>query len=275
MFSIGTGHQIHNQGCTLRYWVAGDGPPILMIQGVGVHGSGWRPQVESLAQHFRCLWFDNRGIGLSQPAGTPVTVEQMSQDCQAIMDAEGWPAAHVMGHSLGGLVALHLGLTCRSRTLSLALLCTFGDGAVPLRMSGRMLWVGMRTRIGTRQQRRNAFLEMVMPRAALARADRSALARDLAGIFGHDLADQPPVVMEQLAAMRRYDARPQLGELAGIPSLVVTGDEDMIAPPWAGKQLAEAIPGARLVEFHDSAHGLPIHRASEVNSLLMEHFRAL
>src|SRR5439155_1633821 len=81
---------VEHHGCRLVYRVGGDGPPVLLVQGVGVHGDGWRPQVDALAGRFRCLTFDNRGMGRSQPAGGPVTVEQMAEDARALMDARGW-----------------------------------------------------------------------------------------------------------------------------------------------------------------------------------------
>src|SRR3954468_17968138 len=92
---------VERAGCRLHYAVCGDGPPVLLIQGVGVHGDGWRPQVEALASHRQCLTFDNRGLGGSQPVGAAVTVEQMAEDARVLMDALGWESAHVVGHSLG------------------------------------------------------------------------------------------------------------------------------------------------------------------------------
>lgn len=260
-----------HRGCPLAYTVRGEGPPVLLIQGVGVHGDGWTPQTDALSGRFRCLTFDNRGMGRSLPAGAPISVERMAEDAAAVMDAVGWASAHVVGHSLGGPVALELALSARSRARSLALLCTFARGADATRLSAWMLWVGLRTRIGTRTMRRNAFLQMVMPPEALAREDRAALAARLAPLFGHDLADSPPVAMKQLHALAAYDATARLGELAGTPTLVLSAAHDPIAPPASGKALAAGIPGARYVEFAHASHGLPIQLAGEVNPLLGQH----
>lgn len=90
-------------GCRLSYRVLGEGPTVLLIQGVGVHGDAWWPQVELLSERYRCLWFDNRGLGRSQPRGVALSVRQMADDTRALMDAEGWTSAHVVGHSLDGL----------------------------------------------------------------------------------------------------------------------------------------------------------------------------
>ena len=260
--------------CPLAYTVRGEGPPVLLIQGVGVHGDGWTPQTDALAGRFRCLTFDNRGMGRSVPAGAPVTVEGMAGDALAVMDAVGWTSAHVVGHSLGGPVALQMALSEPGRVRSLSLLCTFARGADATRLSAWMLWVGLRTRIGTRAMRRNAFLQLVMPPGALAGGDHAALAARLAPLFGHDLADSPAVAMKQLRALAAYDATARLGELAGTPTLVLSASHDPIAPPRSGKALAAGIPGARYVEFAHASHGLPIQCAGEVNPLLAQHLDA-
>jgi pimeloyl-ACP methyl ester carboxylesterase len=260
------------QGCRLAFHVEGAGPPIVFIQGVGVCGRGWTPQVSELRARFACLHFDNRGMGSSQPAGRPITVEQMADDALALMSHSGWESAHVVGHSLGGPVALDLALRHAGRVRSLSLLCTIARGADATRLSWRMLSIGFRSRIGPRRARRRAFMEIVMPRGAVPDSEADRVAGELAKLFGHDLADQPPIAMPQLRALRRYDATGRLPRLAGIPTLVLSAAHDPIAPPRFGRALAASIPGARFVEFPDAAHGLPIQHAAAVNTLLAEHF---
>lgn len=243
-----------------------------MVQGVGLHGDGWNPQVDGLAGSFRILTFDNRGMGASLPQGTKLSIETMADDALALMDAAGFGAAHVAGHSVGGLVAIAMALRARERVSSLALLCTFADGRDAVRLTGRMLRLGLRSRVGTRRMRRHAFLEIVLPPAALANADRDELAERLAPLFGHDLADQPPVAMKQLGAAARFDATGRLGELGGIPTLVVSAAHDPISRPECGRTLAEGIPGARHEVLADASHGVPIHDAARINALLREHW---
>jgi pimeloyl-ACP methyl ester carboxylesterase len=267
-------HSLLHRGCHLAYAVRGEGPPVLFIQGVGVHGDGWAPQVDALADRYQCLTFDNRGMGQSRPAAVPVTVEQMADDARALMDARGWGSAHVVGHSLGGPVALQLALTHRDRVRGLCLLCTFARGRDAAPLSRRMLWAGLRVQFGTRAVRRRAFLELVMPPAALRGIDRDVLAASLAPTFGHDLGEQPAVVPAQLRAMRAYDAIPRLAELAGLPTLVVGAEHDPIAPPSLGRALAAGIPGARFVELPDASHGVTISDPGRVNALLVEHLSA-
>ena len=268
---------LDHRGCRLRYRVSGNpgGPRVLLIQGVGVHGAGWRPQLDALEPDHACLIFDNRGMARSQPAGdAPLTIEQMADDAKAILDAQGWADVHVVGHSLGGLIALQLALTHGPLVRSLSLLCTFAGGRIPNRLTPWMIWIGMRTRVGPRRWRRRAFLRFVMPPDALRRANPDAIAAELEPLFGHDIADQPPVTMKQLAAMKRFDATPRLGELRGVATLVVSAAYDPIAPPRGGRAIAHGIDGARYVELSDASHGAPIHAPRRINDLLLQHLRS-
>ena len=255
----------------LSYQVTGAGPAVLAIQGVGVIGSGWGPQADGLARQFTFITFDNRGIGASSRGTGPLSIERMAADALAVVDAEGIERFHLLGHSMGGLIAQHLALTSRHRVLSIALLCTFADGASATRLSWRMLRLALRSRIGTRAMRRRGMIRMIMPDAYVRDHDEIALAESLGALFGRDLADQPPIVMKQLRAMSRYSAVSRLHELSGLSTLVVTAAHDPIAPPAFGNEIVSRIAGARLIEFPDASHALPIQCALEVNALLLRH----
>jgi pimeloyl-ACP methyl ester carboxylesterase len=266
-----------HRGCSLSWFAEGDGPPVVMVQGAGVGGTGWRPQLEALSSRYRCLCYDNRGFGASTVLGGDLTLEVMAEDLLALMDAQGWPSAHLMGHSMGGLIALYAAHQAPKRVRSLALLCTFASGAVPSRITPWLIRVGLRSKIGTRRMRRHAFLEMVLAPDELARAskdEKDALAERLGELFGHDLGDQPAVAMKQVGAMRRADATPFLRGLGGIPTLVVSATHDRMAPPFAGRILADGIPGARYVEIPDAAHGVTVQQPDRINALLLEHLGA-
>lgn len=142
-----------------------------------------------------------------------------------------------------------------------------------MQMSPWMIWTSLRTRIGTRAMRRSAFLKFMMTPDELAHADVAGVASALEPVFGHDLADQPPVMMAQVRAMSSYDATSRLSQLSSIPTLVVSAEMDRISPPWVGRKIAADIAGARYVEIPDSSHGVPLRQAASINTLLGEHFR--
>ena len=252
----------------------GAGEPVVFIQGVGLHGDGWLPQTTELRKHFRTITFDNRGMGASQPAALPLTVEQMAVDTIAIMDAKGIASAHLVGHSMGGCIAQKIALAVPHRVKSLSLLCTSACGADATKLSWKMLWLGLRTRLGTRNLRRFAFLRMVLSKEYLATHDREQTALQLAPLFGHDLGDTPPVVMKQLKALKKFDVSTRLASLAGIPTLVISAVQDIIFPPHCGHRLARQICGAKYLEIAPGAHGVTIERADLINKILLQHMQA-
>jgi pimeloyl-ACP methyl ester carboxylesterase len=259
-------------GAKIAYERVGAGPPVLLIQGVGVIGRGWQPQIEGLAGEYSLCTFDNRGIGGSTMDSRALSIEAMAGDALAVMDASGAARFHVVGHSMGGVIAQEVALRAPARVRSLCLMCTVVRGRDASGMTLPMIVTGLRTRIGTRAMRRLAFLDLVMPPDALKSVDRAALCDRLGDLFGHDLADQPSIVMPQIRAMARYDAGERLAQLGAIPTLVMSAVHDRIAPPASGRLLAAAIPGARYVEYADAGHGLPIQHADRVNAALREHF---
>jgi pimeloyl-ACP methyl ester carboxylesterase len=258
------------QGCRLAYRIDGSGPPLIVIQGVGARGVVPNPLTEQLLRHYTCLSFDNRGIGDSQPAGKALSAEQMADDVMALMNHIGWDSAHVMGHSFGGLIALQLTLVNPARVRSLSLLCSFARGAGVGRLSPGMLWILLRLRFGTRQVRRRAFMAIVLPPGDPRISSEDVAAR-LSAILGHDVGDAPPIMDQQMKAMRQADVTPRLGEIRGIPTLVVNGDRDMIAPPELGKAIAARIPDARYIEIPGAAHSFPVLEPERCAGLMMEH----
>ena len=264
--------RIARDGLHIQYDLSGAGPAVILVQGVGVIGSGWEPQVIGLRDRFTVITIDNRGIGKSTLDERQLTIEDMAADVLAVADAERLGRFHLAGHSMGGVIAQHIALTSRARVLSVALLCTFLKGRQGTMVAPAMLPAAIRSRIGTRAMRRRAFVELIMPRRYLAGVDRDRLCAELGELFGRDLADQPSIIMRQLRAMGRYDASAKLSALEGIPTLVVSGRHDCIARAAYGRALAAAIPGARYVEFDDAGHALTIQRAADVNELLAELF---
>jgi pimeloyl-ACP methyl ester carboxylesterase len=264
---------LHTRGARVSYSATGSGEAVLLIHGVGATGTAWRPQVKALREHYRVITFDNRGIGASEITEGSLSIEAMADDALSILDAEGVTRCHVVGHSMGGLIATQLALTSPARVRTLALVCTFPDGRSGSRLTRHTLVAGLRTRIGTRSMRRKAFLSLVLSRSIMQSMARDRIAGRMAALFGRDLADQPSIVMQQLRAMSRYDPRWRLRFLASIPTLVISGGEDRIARPEYGRALAEAVPGSRYIELPGAAHAVPIESPMLINRLLAEHMR--
>ncbi len=258
----------------LSYDRRGSGPPIVFVQGVGVAGCGWAPQVVALADRFTCVTFDNRGLGVSAARGEALTVEGMAEDAIALVTGLGIGPAHWVGHSLGGVIAQRVALVRPDLVQRLALLCTFAGGHDLARPPWRLLWHGTWSRLGTRGLRRRAFARLVTPPAVIRARGIDAIIAELEAAFGRSLATSPAIADAQLRALRRHDERARLGELRAIPTLVVSGGQDLIARPAAGRALADGIGTAVFETWPDAGHALPIHAAEALNARLAAHLAA-
>lgn len=255
----------------ISYDVVGAGPAVLMIQGIAVIGNGWKPQVDAMSSHFQFATFDHRGIGASSPVKGTMTIDEMVDDAIAIMDDLNWSSAHIVGHSMGGVIAQQLAVSHPTRVKSLTLMCTVARGANAVKMSLPMLLTAIRMHIGPRRSRRRAFLELLMPRPHLNSVDAEMLATALAPLFGYDLACQPMVAMKQAGALKKQDMSHALADVR-VPTLIINAQYDRIAPPHFGRDLHERIAGSRFIEIPDAAHGVPIQKPDLINTLLQEHW---
>jgi len=246
----------------VRYEVAGDGPPVLLIQGVGVAGRGWAPQVGGLKDSFRLAWFDNRGLG--DNPGSVGSVDDMARDALAVLDALGWESAAVVGHSLGGVIAQAVAVLAPDRVDRLAALCTVARGRAAVSFAPADLWLNLRTMVGTRPQRRRAFFELVTDPSVPATEDAIGL---LEATFGRSLADLPACAQAQVLALARADYREALGDV-NIPALVVSATHDRIAKASQGPLLAEVL-GGEFVEV-PGGHAVTVQDAERINALLRE-----
>lgn len=265
---------IPTESAHLHYDDFGSGPPVLFLQGVGVGRQGWSPQIRELSKTYRCLALDHRGIGGSTGDLEGLSVDRMARDAVAFVTALALGPVHVVGHSLGGVVAQRFALLAPERTRSLALLNTFSGGRDLARPTARLAWLGLRSRIGTRAMRRAAFARLVMPDALIEARGIDAVTSELEAVFGRSLAQPPPIADLQLGALRAHDERERLAELGKTPTLVASGALDPIAAAHYGRALASAIPDASYREWEQASHALPIQLAAEVNTMLHEHFAA-
>jgi pimeloyl-ACP methyl ester carboxylesterase len=259
----------------IEYSVADSGPPVMLIQGVGVAGSGWEPQMKVLANSFTAASFDHRGIGVSAAENQKFSLRDLSADTLKIMDHLGWKDAHLVGHSMEGMIAQEIALSCPERVRSLALICTFSQGKEATRFSPRLIWLGLKTRIGSRQNRRWAMLRLIVSKKFYDTVDLDRAAEEFGKLMGRDLASSPPVIMRQLRAMAKYlipeGARMQIK----VPTLVISATEDPIAPPRFGRHLARFFPNARYFEIKGASHAVTIEDAEQINEILMAHLGAI
>jgi len=219
----------------------GAGPPLLLIQGLGYARWGWEPVVEPLARSFDVILFDNRGIGESAAPAGPYTATQMAGDALQVLDEAGVERAHVLGTSLGGMVAQELALTHPARVDKLVLACTTPGGPDSFPMPEQTL-------------------KLLQKGASLREFIENALAPDpstelVEQILSHREATAQPLESwsAQAAAGMGFDALDRLEEIRA-PTLILHGTEDGVVDSRNTALFALRIPGARVELFPGTGH---------------------
>jgi 3-oxoadipate enol-lactonase len=235
----------------LDYERSGSGPPLLAIMGMSGTSLHWgEPFLAPLRESFDVIVYDHRGVGSSSPLDGQLNIAQMAADAAGLLEALELEQAHVLGISMGGMIAQELALAHPERVRTLTLGCTYcgGEGsafAVPQALQG--LTEAMMS--GDRERAIRASWEInVSPPFA---ADEQAYARFLAITDQRRVA--PPVIMAQMQACAAHDTNARLHALE-MPTLVIHGSVDRLLPVQNGRLIAARIPGARLEIFDDVGH---------------------
>lgn len=239
-------------------------PPLLLVMGVAGHHRMWgEPFLEALAEHFDVVAFDNRGIGESHRAEPGFTIGDLAADAVAVLDRVGWDDAHVLGISMGGVIAQELALAHPARVRSLVLGCTFPDPDAWGPAIGKLADAA---RSGDAETAARLMFEA---NVSAAFAGEDARLQEFASAAGA-VKVPGPVVMMQMHAAAVHDARDRLGSL-DVPALVVHGTEDEVILPSAGERLASLVPGARMAWVEGAGHLYFWERPEESARLVVEH----
>jgi 3-oxoadipate enol-lactonase len=253
----------------IAYDVEGDrGPCVLLIMGYGMRGVTWRTQIEELSKRYRVAYFDNRGVGESVAiAPREWTMRDMAKDSLAVLDALGWERAHVIGVSMGGMIAMELALEHPRRCASLSLIVTHAGGPLAWLPTPAGLAVLARTQLARSLERRHRIhMELHYPAHFIATVDPGEMARRIA-----EAGDPTPdTARKHLRAIQTFRARSRLGALR-LPTLVVQAALDRLVLPRHSDDLVRLIPGAELARFDDAGHGVIFQRGVDVSERLHRH----
>ena len=260
------GERLRIAGIELFVRETGDGPPVLLINGMGAHHGMWEPLMNGLPT-FRTIAFDAPGIGLSPPRSEPMSIQALARLCGALIDTLGHPRVDIIGYSFGGTVAQQLARTAPERVRRMVLVNTScGWGGVP----------------GTPW----ALAAMATPLRYYSRAYYQATARLLAG--GQAERDSefvrrtselrlrhPPSLSgyaSQWAALAGWSSLPWLHHV-NTPTLVIAGEEDPVIPPANSLILTQRIPGARLRVLSGEGHFLLLDERSAALDTIADFLR--
>ena len=258
---------VQANGQQLYYEVHGDGPPLLLVMGIGYDSSLWTlAQVPALSTQFRVVLVDNRDAGRSSRATHPYRIADMADDLAGLLDALGIQRSHLLGLSMGGMIAQEFALRHADRLDRLVLT---GTGAAPARsaVDAIQIWRWIKANDATGkvfgEQQFVSLFSTAFLRNHQAVLDTAEL------LASNPYPMSPEAYGRQADAYVHFDALDRLGAITA-PTLVVVGEQDLLTPPWVARELADAIPGARfeVIVGAGSSHVAPIERPDEFNRLV-------
>jgi 3-oxoadipate enol-lactonase len=221
----------------------GTGPPLLLIQGLGANRLHWgEPFLTALEDDFELVLYDHRGIGRGPPLVGDITTTTLADDALDLLDALELDDAHVLGISMGGMVAQELALAAPQRVRTLTLGCTSCGGTQSKPTASEVIQRLTAAVLSRDQARmlRTAFELVVAPAYASDPAHFQAFVA-----AARQFPPAVPILIDQKAAVERHDTYARLRGLR-VPTLVIHGAADEIIDPINGELVASLIPGARL-----------------------------
>jgi 3-oxoadipate enol-lactonase len=260
-------------GTELYYERRGAGEPLLLIQGLGANLLHWgEPLLTELERDFELVGFDHRGAGRSAPLGgkETLTTASLAADAVALLDALGLDRVHVLGISMGGMVAQELALAHPGRVRSLTLGCT-SCGGTQSRATDQEVIRALTAAVFSRDQDRmlrTGFQFVVSPAYA---AEAAHYAQFVAAAHQHPPGI--PLLMAQQAAVVGHDTYARLRGLR-VPALVVHGTGDRMLAAVNGDLVASLIPGARLELLEGAGHLFFWEQPQRAAQLVREHAAA-
>jgi pimeloyl-ACP methyl ester carboxylesterase len=255
----------------LDYERSGAGPPLLMIMGrSGTYAHWGEPFLDELRGDFELILYDHRGVGASTRLDGPVTIRQMDRDAAGLLGALELDSAHVLGISMGSMIAQELALAEPQLLRTLTLGCTYcgGPGSVHtseavLRSMGEAIASGIPERMI-----RASWEANVSPAFA---ADDAAWARFLEISLRRRVSLE--VIVAQTQACIEHNTSARLHEIA-MPTQIIHGTVDQVLPVQNGRIVAELIPGASIELLDDVGHLFFWERPERSAELLRAHVAA-
>lgn len=236
---------------------AGHGEAVLFVHGLGGSHSDWRHQIEPCAHHFRVLVPDLRGFGASSAGTRRIDIPQLARDLLALLDALGIERCHLVGHSMGGAVALQLALDAPQRVGRLVIANSVPSFSTPsLRRYGEFLY-------------RLLLMATVGPVALAHISARrmfpgEALRAERARVIARSRANRRWPYLQALLSISRWSVRERLPYLQ-LPALVIAAEHDYFAREES-ERFAHALPHAEFTWFPGAHHALPSEQPDAFNA---------
>jgi len=253
----------------IYYEVHGTGPNLLFVSGLGGGTWSWYGQVPFFRDRYRTIVFDNRGAGRSSMPPGPYSMEDLAADTLALLDHLGVDRCFMVGLSMGGMIAQETALAAPHRFAAMVLGCTHCGGARKIPPSQDV--------IARFVDNAGLSLEEIVTKNLPFFFSRDAFVHKREAVEEYKRVQigvplQPEHAFSaQLAAIQSFDAADRLQTLT-VPTLVITGTEDVLVPPANAHILAELLPDAALVELEGAGHAIHAECRETLNELIHEFF---
>ena len=260
---------IQANGQTLYYEIHGDGDPLVLVMGIGYDSTLWTlHQVPALAQHFQVILLDNRDVGRSGKASRAYTISDMADDVAGLLDALAIQRAHLLGLSMGALIGQEFALRHPGR-LKRLVLC--GPDAAPARDVVHPISVWRWVKESDSNGSTFAAEQFTWLFSSTFRRNAAAVRQTVDFLSSNPNPVLPDAYARQAQAYVQYDPAGRQDSIDA-PTLVIVGEQDLLTPPWIAREVAAAIPGARLeiIRGDGASHVVPLERPDEFNRLVIE-----
>jgi 3-oxoadipate enol-lactonase len=260
---------VRTNGQELFYEVHGDGPPLVLLMGIGYDSSLWAlQQVPVFCTQFRVVLLDNRDAGRSSRADHTYTIADMADDVAGLLDALDIHSTHLLGLSMGSMVGMEFALRHADRLDRLVLA---GPGAALARsaVDPIFIWNWVKANDHSGEVFGGQQFTWLLSSAFL--RNKAAVQDTIALLASNPNPVEPEAYARQAQAYLQFDALDRLGGIKA-PTLVIVGEQDLLTPPWVAREAARGIPGAQLkiVPGDGSSHLVPLERPGEFNQLVMD-----
>jgi len=258
---------VEKDGARIYWHAIGEGEPLVMIMGLGCSSAMWFRLAPLLARRYRVILLDNRGAGQTSVNYYVVhRVTTMAADVADVLAAAGETSAHVVGFSMGGMIAQEFALRHPGQVRSLTLMATNCGGAYAV-LAEPKVW---RLLFDKGDLSAEAALEAMRPYTYSRHTPRHLIEED--GLVR--LSSTPPLraYHAQLYGLIYWTSYSRLPQLR-CPTLVMHGEEDALIPPQNGRNLASRIPSAVLVEIDRASHWLHTDQLDRVTDAVMGFLR--
>lgn len=258
-------------GIHLYYEVHGDGEPLVLIAGLAVGSWVWFKQVPALSPEFRTIIFDNRGAGQSDKPEARHSIRTMADDVAGLLGVLSIDRAHILGASMGGFIAQEFALAYPQMTRSLILCCTgYGGPNYVLPSEEVLAAMSGLEGVGTEARARQNVAFFFSPTYRQHHPD------EIEKIIQMYLSQPTPehAYMNQLIAVMAFDTEARVSAIT-VPTLVITGDQDICVLPQNSKNLADKLPNARLVIIEGAGQAVFMEQPEEFNRVVREFLHSV